>query len=179
MTFALTWIADVLRSAGLTVIEEFNWQAAGHGDMGFVKGVLCHHTAGALLGNAPSLETVIHGRPDLAGPLAHLVLGRDGTYYTIAAGKCWHAGAGKWQGIMDGNGSFIGIEAENTGLDNDPWPAHQMDSYARGCAAILKHINAEPIMCAGHREYALPPGRKTDPSFDMTAFRTVVAGYMV
>ena len=26
-------------------------------------------------------------------------------------------------------------------------------------------------MCCGHKEYALPPGRKTDPTFDMDDFR--------
>ena len=39
-----------------------------------------------------------------------------------------------------GNSSFIGIEAENTGLANDPWPAVQIHAYRRGVAAILKKI---------------------------------------
>ncbi len=46
----------------------------------------------------------------------------------IAAGRANHAGPGSWLGIENGNGSFIGIEAENTGLSNDqPWPEVQMD----------------------------------------------------
>jgi hypothetical protein len=32
-------------------------------------------------------------------------------------------------------------------------------------------------MCVGHKEYAQPPGRKIDPSFDMTAFRLLVGGF--
>ena len=67
----------------------------------------------------PSLDTLIQGRSDLPGPLAQLGLGRDGTYYVIAAGKCNHAGAGSWKGVTSGNTDFIGIEAENTGLSND------------------------------------------------------------
>jgi len=53
-----------------------------------------------------------------------------------------------------------------------------MDAYKRGCAAILKHIHAQPIMCAGHKEYALPHGRKDDPNFDMNMFRKDVAKLM-
>lgn len=174
MTFALTWPPSVLKAAGLSVIEETGWQTRGHGDMGFVKGVMLHHTAGPKTGNAPSLQTVLNGRPDLPGPLAQLLLARDGTYYIIAAGKCYHAGPGEWQGITMGNSCFIGIEAENTGLPDDPWPSHQMDCYVRGVTALLKHIGAHSIMACGHREYALPHGRKNDPSFSMEEFRIKV-----
>lgn len=100
----------------------------------------------------------------------------------IAAGKGWHAGRGSWQGITDGNAHLIGIEAENTGETKgpraDPWPQVQMDAYVRGCAAILTHINAKPIMCAGHKEFALPKGRKDDPDFSMPDFRARVAELM-
>lgn len=174
MTFALSWLPVVLRTGGVSVTEETGWQNRGHGDMGFVKGILLHHTAGPLTGNMPSLQTLINGRPDLAGPLCNLALGRDGTYYIIAAGKGYHAGQGQYQGIVNGNSELIGIEAENTGLANDPWPDIQMDAYVKGCVAILKHINAHSIMVAGHKEYATPHGRKDDPSFDMDAFRLKV-----
>jgi N-acetyl-anhydromuramyl-L-alanine amidase AmpD len=102
----------------------------------------------------------------------------------IAAGKGWHAGRGEWQGVTDGNAHLIGIEAENIGTSDkhgnplEPWPAVQMDAHHRGCAAILKHIGAAPIMCAGHKEYALPKGRKDDPNFDMARFRADVAALM-
>jgi N-acetyl-anhydromuramyl-L-alanine amidase AmpD len=111
--------------------------------------------------------------------LSQLALGRDGTYFVVAAGRCNHAGAGNWQGFTAGNTNFIGIEAENTGLANDqPWPAVQIDAYHRGVAAILKKIKANAIMCAGHKEYALPHGRKDDPDFDMNQFRQQVASIM-
>lgn len=179
MTFALTWMPKALRDAGLNVEEQPGWQTRGHGDMGVVRGVLCHHTAGKKDGNMPSLGIVINGRPDLAGPLCNLALGRDGTFFIVAAGRAYHAGRGLWQGVSNGNSSLIGIEAENTGLPNDqPWPEVQMDAYAKGCAALLKHIGAKPIMCAGHAEYALPKGRKSDPSFAMPTFREKVATFM-
>lgn len=178
MAYALTWLADVLRAAGCVVVERPDWQTRGRAEMGTVRGVLCHHTAGPASGNAPSLALVEHGRVDLPGPLSHLVLGRDGTFYVLAAGRCNHAGAGEWEGITAGNTSFIGIEAENMGTAADPWPAEQVLAYARGVAAILRHIGAPAIMCAGHKEYALPKGRKIDPSFDMDAFREQVAAFL-
>ncbi len=171
MAFALTWLAEVLEDAGLKVAEQPGWRTRGRGDVGTIKGVICHHTAGPPHGIMPSLGIVTNGRPDLAGPLAQLCLGRDGTFFVVAAGRANHAGGGSWQSITTGNSSFIGIEAENTGLTNDPWPAVQIDAYSRGVAAILKKIGANPIMCCGHKEYALPKGRKTDPTFDMSDFR--------
>jgi len=178
MAFSLTWLPDVLLNADLKVAEQPGWKTRGHGDVATIKGVICHHTAGAKSGNMPSLGVVTNGRPGLSGPLAQLCLGRDGTYFVVAAGRCFHAGRGDWQGINTGNSSFIGIEAENTGLGNDPWPEVQLDAYRRGVAAILKKIRANAIMCAGHKEYALPHGRKNDPTFEMVPFRQQVSAIM-
>lgn len=122
----------------------------------------------------PSLHTIVHGRGDLPGPLSQLALGRDGTFYVVAAGRCNHAGKGHWEGETSGNGRFIGIEAENTGKANDPWPMVQMDAYRRGVAAVLRQLGRPVRFCAGHGEYALPAGRKADPSFDMPSFRASV-----
>lgn len=178
MAFSLTWLAEVLEDAGLKVAEQPGWRTRGRGDVGAVRGVMCHHTAGSANGIMPSLGVITNGRPDLPGPLAQLGLGRDGTFFVVAAGRANHAGRGMWQGISTGNSSFIGIEAENTGSANDSWPAVQLDAYRRGVAALLKKLGANAIMCCGHKEYALPQGRKPDPSFDMVDFRTQVAAIM-
>lgn len=182
MTFSLLWLPQVLRDAGLTVHEVPGWQNRGHGDEGKVLGILCHHTCGPLHGDLPDLNVLKDGRPDLGGPLCQLGLGRSGDYWMVAAGKAWHAGAGNWQGITDGNSHLIGIEAENTGESAGPradvWPAVQMDAYVRGCAAILRHIGQPPIMVAGHKEFARPVGRKSDPNFDMNEFRRRVGSLM-
>src|SRR5262249_61505910 len=131
MALSLTWLPQVLLKAGLKVGEQPGWQERGRGDIGPVKGVMCHHTAGPPTGIMPSLGIVTNGRPDLPGPLAQLCLGRDGTYFVVAAGRANHAGVGNWQGLSRGNSSFIGIEAENTGHISgpkaDPWPTVQMD----------------------------------------------------
>jgi peptidoglycan hydrolase-like protein with peptidoglycan-binding domain len=182
MAFALTWLPRVLLEAGLKVAEQPGWTTRGRGDVGTIRGVMCHHTAGPITGNMPSLETLTSGRDDLPGPLCQLGLGRDGTFFVIAAGRANHAGVGNWQGFSSGNSSFIGIEAENTGQSTGPladsWPPIQLDAYRRACAAILARIRAGAIMCCGHKEYALPIGRKPDPGFDMGEFRNQVAAVM-
>lgn len=182
MAFTLTWLPTVLLDAGLRVAEQPGWRTRGRADVGTIEGVICHHTAGPRTGNMPSLGIVTSGRPDLPGPLSQLCLGRDGTFFVVAAGRANHAGAGNWQGVTTGNSSFIGIEAENTGQTTgpnaDPWPDVQLDAYRRGVAAILEKIGANAIMCCGHKEYALPVGRKPDPTFDMRDFRLQVAAIM-
>jgi len=174
----LTWLADVLRNAGLNVVEEAGWKTAGRGPMGTPQGVLLHHTAGPRDGNSPSLRIVREGRADLPGPLSHLFLSRDGTYHVVGAGRTNHAGRGSWQGAT-GNSHFIGIEAENMGTGKDPWPSVQMDAYERGVAALLTHLGLDDVMAAGHKEYATPRGRKIDPSFDMVEFRENIEALMV
>ncbi len=181
MTYSATWLYDVLVAAGLKVTEVDNWRTRGHGDVGRTIGVICHHTAGGKsVKNMPSLHTVTYGRPGLSGPLCNLALGRDGTFFTVAAGKGWHAGKGSWKSVTDGNSHFIGIEAENSGYLNGPtaelWPEVQIDAYERGCAAILDHIKQPVTQCIGHKEWS--PHRKTDPTFNMGQFRDAVAFYM-
>lgn len=176
MAYTLVWLPEVLRNAGLKVAELEGWANRGRGDMGRVRGVMCHHTGTAAAGNMPTLNLLKTGRADLPGPLAQLGLARDGTWYVVGAGRANHAGSGRWNGVVTGNSNFIGIEAENGGGVGDAWPEVQMDAYLRGAAAILKHVGAGPDMCCGHKEYA--PGRKIDPLFDMNRFRSAIAAIM-
>jgi peptidoglycan hydrolase-like protein with peptidoglycan-binding domain len=178
----LLWLPDTLRAAGLRVAMCDGWETRGGDPPGPMAGVMLHHTAGPKTGNMPSLGVIRDGRPDLKGPLSQLGLGRDGTYYVVASGKANHAGKGEWNGIGNGNQRMIGIEAENTGYLSgpkaDPWPDVQMDAYLRGVAAILLHLGLSPASCCGHKEYATPRGRKTDPTFDLTRFRVDLSRHM-
>ncbi|MDZ7914065.1 MAG: N-acetylmuramoyl-L-alanine amidase [Rhodococcus sp. (in: high G+C Gram-positive bacteria)] len=109
------WLPEVLRAEGLTVIEHDGWRDRGHGDFLDIRGVICHHTAG---GGSNDWRIVQNGRSDLAGPLAQLVLERDGTWRVITARVCWHAGRSSWPGWPTNNANFhnIGIEAVNHGV---------------------------------------------------------------
>lgn len=166
-------LATACRNSGLKVVEVDGWRTRGHGPLNAVQTIVCHHTATSrhASGNYPSLGVVRDGRPGLDGPLAQLGLGRDGTVYVIAAGVAWHAGETA-QRHQD-NWHAIGIEAEHDGIS--PWPDALVDAYARLCAALREHYNV-PLACIeGHKEIAVPRGRKIDPNFDMSAFRRRVA----
>ena len=175
----LTNLADIARSAGLKVIETNGWKTRGHGTMGAVKAIVCHHTASAAGSNANSLGTVTNGRPDLAGPLCNYLLARDGTVYTIAGGVAWHAGATIDDSLYS-NSHAIGIEAENNGV-NEKQSEKQVDAYARLCAAICKAFNIPASRVKGHKEICYPKGRKIDPHGlpgDMAGLRTRVSNIL-
>jgi peptidoglycan hydrolase-like protein with peptidoglycan-binding domain len=54
----------------------------------------------------------------------------------------------------------------------------QLDAYHRGVAAILREVGRTAASCCGHREYALPSGRKNDPNLAMDDFRQRVAAIL-
>ena len=171
----LTDLADILRSAGLTVIEVEGWKTRGHGGMISVKSILIHHTAGPVNDDFPSLRIVRDGRTDLSGPLSQLGLGRTGTWYVIAAGRSYHAGKTIDDSLF-GNYNAIGIEAEGTGIPSTNsghayWPEVQYQSYVRGVQALQVFYNIPTERVLGHKEAAIPSGRKPDPNFSMDEFR--------
>lgn len=163
----LTNLADIARGAGLKVVESPGWKTRGHGGMGLIQTIACHHTAGPTAGNMPSLPVIRDGRSGLKGPLSHFGLGRDGTVYVVAAGLCYHAGV--THKASQGNYHAIGIEAEATGTAR--WPEAQLVAYAKLCAALCKAFDLPVSAVQGHKEIAKPTGRKSDPNFDMTNFR--------
>ena len=172
-----TDLADVARAAGLHVTEVDGWKTRGHGGLDSVRGVVCHHTAGpsaaASPGDFPSLRVVRDGRTSLSGPLCNFGLGRAGTVYVVAAGLAYHAGAVRIASPPYANAFMLGIEAENDGV-GEPWPQAQIDAYARLCAALAVHYGFGLGRVLAHKEVCYPPGRKTDPNFDMDPFRRQV-----
>ena len=176
MAFSLTWLAQVLKDAGLKVAEQPGWQSRGRGPMGNVKRRHLPPYGRPEIGDHAEPQRD-HQRP--AGPRRAAGAARPGPRRHLVRHRrrprqpCRR---GAWKGITAGNTSFIGIEAENQGIPADPWPAVQVESYKRGCAAILKKLGAGVDMCIGHKEWA--PRRKIDPSFDMKAFRDGVAAIM-
>ena len=166
----LLWLADVLRAAGLDVVEHGDWRNRGR-DLQSVEALVVHHTVTRpSASDAAVCRLLITGRSDLPGPLCHLGLSRDGTFHVIAAGKANHNGLG-----LFGN-QTIGIEAFNDG-EGEPWLAPQMDAYHRGCAAICRYLNWPVEKVYAHKE--TDPERKPfDPRFDMDTFRGHVAAHI-
>ena len=142
---------------------------------------MCHHTATAKSapGNMPTLQMLISGRPDLGDSLAQLGLGRDGTFYVIAAGRANHAKApATGKGWRRGTPASSASRPRTQACRTIPGRDVQIDAYEHGVAALLEKIGADASMCCGHKEYALPAGRKTDPSFDMKPFRMHVGAIL-
>ena len=60
----------------------------------------------------------VNGRPDLPGPLAHVVIGYDGVCHVIAAGRANHAGESNGNGPLatgDVNAQLVGAEIDYDG----------------------------------------------------------------
>lgn len=184
----LSWLTEAAKKTGYPVVEVAGWQKRTVRSDGFPKqpeALICHHTAtsASLPGDYPSKNVVTFGRSGLPGPLSNYGLGRSGTIYVIAAGVCNHAGTGFWEGAS-GNSQTIGIEAES---DGKSWTDSQIDSYIKLSAQICLKMGWTAKRVAGHKEYALPKGRKPDPSgisslgsvFDMNTFRSKVSSLLV
>lgn len=181
------WLADVLYAyePNIRVRELPNWRNIGHGDFGPIWGVMVHHT-----GNArETAESIQRGRPDLKGPLSNLHIAPDGTVSVVAAGICWHAGAGSYPGVPTNNGNrvLIGIEAawpSNTRLTpatqtSEPWPPAQLAAMRDACAAICLRLGVTSDRVIAHKEYAGAAQGKWDPgNLNMRDFRAQVARSM-
>ena len=176
MAYALAArLERAVKRAGVKYKKVSGWASRGHGSMGSIRGIVAHHTAGPKSGNSPSLNVVAYGRAGLSGPLAQLFLARDGTVYLVAAGVSYHAGRVNNSNFT--NSHALGIEAENTGLSNDsPWPAHQVDAYAKLCKALCDEFGLSTSRVRGHKEVCSPRGRKIDPTLNMSQFRAKVGG---
>lgn len=174
-------LPSILRSHGLRVVVVPGWRRRGRpaSTGGFNPvGVLWHHTAtSATWLVATVLRLLVGGRSDLAGPLAQLGLGRDGTVYVIAAGRANHAGEARSFGTVaagDGNELYIGIEAFNNGL-GEPWPSVQYQAFVLLSAILCVEVTKNSANTVNaHRETSVTG--KIDPKgIDMTRARHDVA----
>jgi guanyl-specific ribonuclease Sa len=172
---SIPWLADVLRAAGVQVVEEGNWRARGVPGSFNPIGVLWHHTAATSspTNPHPALSIVINGRQDLQGPLAQALVDYNGVFHLVSANRCNHAGpipAG------DGNTMLIGWEIDYNGVSQHMTPA-QYDASLKATAAVLRQLGRDANHARGHRETSTTG--KIDPSFiDLNVMRSEVAALM-
>jgi hypothetical protein len=171
----LTWLVDVLRSAGCMVKESSTtngWQGRARSSGGFPftpYGIQWHHTA-SQTSPANDLEWQINGCDD--APVGNLLLDRDGCYWPVAAGAANTAGKGGpltlSRGTIpkdQGNTHSVAIECANNGV-GEPWPEIQVNAYIAGSNAINARLGNRPDDVFTH---ALGAGdgwtdRKIDPA---------------
>ncbi|MGW5645074.1 peptidoglycan recognition protein family protein [Saccharopolyspora sp. NPDC003752] len=179
MALPLVWLADVLRAAGLRVVETPGWRTrTASGPQPRPVGVLEHHTAtpASYARPAPTVQMCIDGRPDLDGPLCHAVIGYDGTVHVIAAGRANHAGKARASGpnpAGDGNTLYVGFEWDYHGVNQSPSP-EQYNAAVRATRAVLAKLGRPADAARGHRETSVTG--KIDPGrVDLDQFRRDVA----
>lgn len=168
----LTWLADELRAAGLTVVETDGWQTRARSSGGFPEtplGVQWHHTA-SQTSPENDIHWQIYGCED--APVGNMTLMRDGSIWLIAAGAANTAGKGgplnlsRGQVPQDsGNTRTVAIEVANNGV-GEPWPEVQVNSYFTASNAINARLGNLPSDVFSH---ALGSGngwtdRKIDPA---------------
>lgn len=152
----------------------------GHvGEMGTVVGCTRHHTGTAETfreaEDYPTYNVVKEGRAGLSNSLSAYGLGRYFGIYVFSEDISWHAGTWSYAGITDGNGHFLGIEAESAG---NRWTAFQREFYPRLCASILLFIGEGIDMMPRHADGAMPRGRKSDAANLPADFVSKVQGYL-
>jgi hypothetical protein len=178
----LTDLADVLRRAGLTVVEVGpntpagwtvgdEWRTRSRSSGGFDGdrpwGICWHHTASNPgTSAAANVQYGTFNSPD--EPIMNLYLHADGVWYVCAAGATNTEGKGgplaTSHGTIpadQGNTHTLSVEAGNDGV-GEVWPVEQIDAYFAGTIALLDAYQLEPGDVFLHATWA--PTRKIDPA---------------
>lgn len=165
----LTDSADVLRAAGLIVIEMPGWQDRYETDGGFLNlGIMFHHDAMGLHTMAVPNNMSKNG---VGG--SNFWVRFDGVWVIMSAGRKWHAGLGDgWGGIPANSGNTYVASVETDYSGTGPWPEALLPALYKGTKALRDHYDYDVDQyCCGHKEYA--PNRKIDPAnTDLNAWRS-------
>lgn len=134
--------------------------------------IVLHHTASN--DTAGDLATLTSAASEVS---AHYLIGRDGTIYQLVPDELqsWHAGESQLRGEPSVNPRSIGIEITNDGLGSTPFTDRQYEALR----ALVPHLVAKydiPIEnIVGHKEIAIPAGRKSDPAANFEEGRVLAA----
>lgn len=163
-----TETADVLRAAGVQVVEVDGWKTRARSSGGFAAGrpwcVMWHHTASKA---TPESDVSYIVNADTA-PISNLLIARDGCAWVVAAGATNTNGKGGPLTLPKGtvpancmNEYGFGMEIANDGV-GEPYPQAQIDC-AFACSNALNLLFGNPPTAAvSHASWS--PGRKIDPA---------------
>lgn len=165
----LTDMADVIRAAGLAVVETDDWRYRARGSGGYDGdrpwAVMWHHTASQTSAEN-DVNYIVYGCPD--APVANLYLARDGVVWVCAGGATNTNGKGGPVTVSRGtvpvdrmNEYAVSIEMANSGV-GEPWPAVQIDAAFRVSLALTDWLGLSPTDALQHVDWS--PGRKIDPA---------------
>lgn len=108
---------------------------------------------------------------------AHYVVGKEGLIIQCVPDDraAWHAGPSIWGERPGVNDYSIGIELVNDGDGADPYTERQYDALARLVAHLMSKYRLTLDRVVGHKDVAIPLGRKPDPSSNFDWLRLRVA----
>lgn len=190
------WL-DALEAEGVNVTGYEDWKTHGRDaatgkTFGAANGVVIHHTAGV-----SSLSLCYNGTSSLPGPLCHTHLSKTAVARMLSVRRANHAGTFAQNAHnavlaespvhpypdeaepVDGNDHYYGLEIENLGDGEDPYPWVQYVAAVKWATAICRHHGWTEHSVIGHKEGTR---RKIDPKgpiqggplFTMDRFRTHV-----
>ncbi len=140
-----------------------------------IDAIVLHHTA-----SNNGAGDLAYMRSKSSQVSAQYMLDRDGTIYQLVGDekRAWHAGVSALNGVpTDVNGRSIGIEIVNDGSGNTPFTEAQYRSLTQLVGYLKQRYDVPMKNIVGHKDVALPKGRKTDPApnFDWNRVRNAIA----
>lgn len=154
-----TWLADVLRKAGVPVIEESGWQSRAQSGSFSPRGLIRHWDA-----SSPSSHGAVEYMRDNIACNITTCRGNSShgpSVHVLAAGRAWHAGEGSFGVFPTDQGNTYAIGHEVAHTVDEAWTEPQYSVVVAAEQAILAHLSADvdQAWCT-HSEYA--PSRKID-----------------
>jgi N-acetyl-anhydromuramyl-L-alanine amidase AmpD len=124
-------------------------------------GIVLHHTGGSFEGD---LATLTKSGTEVS---ANDYIDKQGRIFELCEfpKRAWHAGKADLHGITDWNRHGWGIEIENLGKGNDPYPRKQIDAIVWRCRERRRKLGiTSKKMLVRHRDICIPRDRKPDTS---------------
>jgi hypothetical protein len=142
--------AQLLRDAGLKVVECDGWKTRARSSGGFASaplGIQWHHTASQ---TTPENDTNWQTEGSDDAPIGNATIMRDGAVWMVAAGAANTAGKGGplklSRGTVpldSGNSTTWAWEVANNGV-GEPWPQVQIDAYFKASIVMNKRFGNKP-----------------------------------
>jgi N-acetylmuramoyl-L-alanine amidase len=141
-----------------------------------IDAIVLHHTASNSVES--DLATL---RSPAAEVSANFLIGRDGTIYELVPEEnaAWHAGEALLHGRSDVNARSIGIEITNDGLGQTPFTPEQYRALRQLVPYLVAKYDIPIENIVGHKEVAIPAGRKADPAPNFDEAHVVEAVHRV
>lgn len=134
--------------------------------------IVLHHTASN--DTAGDLATLTSPN---SGVSAHYLIGRDGTIFQLVPDElqAWHAGESQLRGEPSVNPRSIGIEITNDGSGSTPFTDAQYAALRKLVPHLVAAYDVPIENIVGHKDVAVPVGRKSDPAANFETGRVLAA----